>query len=62
MEIIDFFKSDRKEHWLGEIKKSDWRASVTLARFIEENTFHENLGRGTLFLLTEGDSLVSFAS
>lgn len=62
MEIIDYFKSDKPNHWLAEIKKSDWRASETLARFIEEKSFHENLGEGTLLLLTEGDKLVSFVT
>ncbi|MDE6131841.1 MAG: GNAT family N-acetyltransferase [Oscillospiraceae bacterium] len=60
MEIIDYFKSDNQNHWLAEIKKGDWRAIPTLMRFIEENSFHENLGDGTLLLLTEGDRLVSF--
>lgn len=60
MEIIDYFKSDKPEHWLSEIKKSDWRAAETLARFIEEKTFHDNLGKGTLLLITDGDRLVSF--
>lgn len=35
MEIIDFFKSDRAEYWLSEIKKGDWRAIPTLVRLIE---------------------------
>lgn len=62
MEIIDYFKSDRQEHWLAEIKKSDWRAAPTLARFIEEKSFHDNLGRGTLLLLVDGDRLASFVT
>ncbi|MCM1024528.1 MAG: GNAT family N-acetyltransferase [Prevotella sp.] len=62
MEIIDYFKSDKPDYWLAEIKKSDWRASETLARFIAENTFHENLGEGTLLLLTDGGRLVSFVT
>ncbi len=62
MEIIDYFKSDKPEHWLAEIKKGDWGAVPTLVRFIEENSFHENLGKGTLLLLTEVDRLVSFVT
>lgn len=61
MEIIDYFKSDKPAYWLAEIKKSDWRAAPTLARFIEENSFHDNLGDGTL-LLADGDRLVSFVT
>lgn len=60
MEIIDYFKSDKPGYWLFEIKKSDWQAAKTLARFIEEKTFHDNLGEGTLLLLTDSDKLVSF--
>lgn len=60
MEIIDYFKSDKPDYWLAEIKKGDWRAIPTLVRFIEENSFHDNLGKGTLLLLTEGDRLLSF--
>lgn len=60
MEIIDYFKSDTPAHWLAEIKKSDWRAAAYLAKLIEENSFHDNLGEGTLLLLADGDKLVSF--
>lgn len=60
MEIIDYFKSDAQGHWLAEIEKSDWRAAETLVRFIKENSFHENLGKGTILLLTDGGRLVSF--
>lgn len=62
MEIIDFFKSDKPDHWLYEIKKGDWGAIPTLVRFIEEASFHENLGEGTLLLLTEGERLLSFVT
>lgn len=60
MEIIDYFKSDKPEHWLAEIKKSDWQGAAFLAKLIEENSFHDTLGTGTLLLLAEGDRLVSF--
>ena len=60
MDIIDYFKSDKPDHWLAEIKKSDWRAAETLARFIEEKSFHKNLGEGALLLLADDDRLVSF--
>lgn len=62
MEIIDFFKSDNREHWLNQIIKCtpDWRAVSALTHFIEGRNFHYHLGRGTLFLLTDGDRLISF--
>lgn len=62
MEIINYFESDARGHWLAEIKKSDWRASSTLVGFLENGTFFENLGDGVLLLLTDGDKLVSFVT
>ena len=60
MEIIEFFKSGNKNHWLGEIRKSDWRAAAVLADFIENDLFHEKLGKGILLLLTDNEKLISF--
>lgn len=60
MEIINYFDCNNKQHWLAEIKKSDWRAAPTLAGFLESGTFFEMLGDGVLLLLTDGDKLVSF--
>lgn len=62
MKIINYFECDNREHWLAEIKKSDWRAAPTLAGFLESGTFFENLGDGILLLLTDGDKLVSFVT
>lgn len=62
MEIINYFECDNREHWLAEIKKSDWRAVPTLAGFLESGTFFENLGNGILLLLTDGAKLVSFVT
>ena len=60
MEIINYFESENKQHWLAEIKKSDWGAVPVLAGFLENGTFFEKLGDGVLLLLTDGDRLVSF--
>lgn len=62
MDVIDYFKSDKPDYWLAEIKKGDWRAIPTLVRFIEEDSFRDNLGKGTLLLLADGDRLVSFVT
>lgn len=62
MEIINYFECNNKQHWLDEIKKSDWRAALTLAEFLESGTFFEKLGDGILLLLTDGDKLVSFVT
>ncbi len=62
MEIINYFESDNKPHWLAEIKKSDWGAAPVLAEFLENGTFSEKLGDGVLLLLTDGDKLVSYVT
>ena len=60
MQIIDYFKSERQAHWLAEIGRCEWRAAQFLAQLLREERFHQTLGRGTLFLLADGDRLVSF--
>lgn len=62
MEIINYFESENKPHWLAEIKKSDWGAAPVLAGFLENGTFSEKLGDGVLLLLTDGDKLVSYVT
>ena len=63
MGIIDYFKSERKEHWLDKIKKSDWGAGGFLHDLIESGSFYDALGkRSTVLLLTEGDDLISFCT
>ena len=61
MEIISYFDSDNKEHWAGEIQKSDWAPAELLVTFLDKKTFVENRGEGgKILLLVDGDHLVSF--
>lgn len=60
MKIIDYFKDDRQAHWLAQIAQYEWRAARFLAQLLAEGRFHSTLGQGALYLLTEGDDLVSF--
>lgn len=60
MEIINYFESENKLHWLAEIKASEWAAGTVLAGFLESGTFFEKLGDGVLLMLTDGDKLVSY--
>ncbi len=63
MEIISFYKSDRQSHWLGEIGKSDWVAGAYLHELLSGGRFFDVTGESSeLFLLTDGDSLVSFCT
>lgn len=64
MEILNFFDSDDQQHWLAEIRKGDWGAAKFLAELLEKGSFMETLcepeNNGRLFLLTEGERLLSF--
>lgn len=60
MKVINFFESDSKEHWLEQIKKSDWSASAFLYKLLSENTFFDAVGEHSkVLLLTDGDELIS---
>ena len=41
MEIIDYFTSDKKDHWLGEILKSNWSAGKYLYELLSFCTYAE---------------------
>jgi len=60
MRIIDYFKDDRQEHWLGQIAQYEWRAARFLGQLLAEGSFYSTLGQGTLYLLVDGEKLVSF--
>lgn len=60
MQIIDYFKADNQPNWLAKIAAYEWRAAKFLADLLTKNEFHNAVGKGTVFLLTDGDNLVSF--
>ncbi|MBE7005127.1 MAG: GNAT family N-acetyltransferase [Ruminococcaceae bacterium] len=63
MQVINYFDSDRKEHWLDELRHCDWRAGAFLHRLLSEGTIFEATGQNTqVLLLTDGDELVSFCT
>lgn len=62
MQIIDYFQDQSQDHWLEQIAQYEWRAAKFLAQMLKEGTFHQAVGKGTLLLLADGDTLVSFAS
>ena len=51
MEVISYYDSDRQEHWLEEIKRSDWDAGAFLHELLSEGTFFEAVGEGSRVLL-----------
>lgn len=62
-EITDFDESDYQEYWIEQMERSDWSAAQFLAKLLRENTFCETCGKKSkLFLLTDGESLISFCT
>lgn len=63
MDIIEYFASENKEHWIKEIDKSGWAAAKFLVYLLRENKLKELTGEtARLLLLTQGDKLVSFCT
>ena len=63
MEIINFFESDRQTELVAQIATCQWRAAKFLVELLGKGTFHETLGGwGDVYLLMDGEKLVSFAT
>ena len=63
MEIIVYYSSENKEHWLSEIKKSQWSAGQFLHKLLSDDTFKDTVGESSdVLMLTEGDELISFCT
>lgn len=60
MQIIDYLACDNQSHWLAAIAENEWRAAKFLAELLRKGEFHRAVGEGTVFLLADGDKLVSF--
>lgn len=60
MQIIEYYDSDRQEHWLNQIKKSDWGAGQYLYELLSQNHFKEMTGNTSkVMMLADGEELVS---
>ena len=63
MEITEYYASDHQEHWLNEIKRSDWSAGQFLFELLRDNRLKMLCGESAkVLLLTDGSSLVSFCT
>ena len=63
MEIIEYFSSGNREHWLSEIGKSDWSAGHFLKKLLETEKFKETVGENSeVLLLSDEEELVSFCT
>ena len=61
MEIIEFFSCVEKNKFLNQIEEYEWSAAKFLATLLKENRLKDTLGGwAKLFLLIDGDRLVSF--
>lgn len=63
MKVINYFDSEKKEHWLDEIKRSDWGAGGFLHELLEQGSFFDTVGKKSkVLLLTDGEELISFCT
>lgn len=63
MEVISYFEQENKKALREKIASCEWSAAKFLVKLLEENTFDETLGGwGRLFLLMDGEMLVSFCT
>lgn len=63
MEIIEYFSTDNKEHWLSKIKESDWGAGQYLHELLKKQKLKQLVGEDTkVLMLVDGEKLVSFCT
>ncbi len=63
MKIINYFENNQKDHWLNEIRKSDWSAGQFLYELLRDNRLQELCGKASrVLLLTEDDKLAAFCT
>lgn len=63
MHIINYFDAANQAILLQQIESCDWTAAKFLADLLKKGTFNDTLGGwGALYLLMDGEKLVSFAT
>ena len=63
MEVISYYDSDRKKHWLEKIRECEWGGGVFLYELISQDRFFDTVGRNSkILLLTDKDELLSFCT
>lgn len=62
MEILELKTINEQKVWADRIRLCDWGAAKLLADLIEQDKFHELLGVGSLFIMADGEKLVSFCT
>lgn len=63
MQIISYFESKNQSELVEKLAKVDWSAARFLVELLRENRFFEMLGGwGDIYLLMDGENIVSFAT
>lgn len=62
MHIDNFYESSDPEGLIGKIEQGDWRAAKLLANLLREGKFQQATGGGTVYLLMDGENIVSFVT
>ena len=62
MNIINFYESKDQNSLIEKIEQGDWRAAKFLAKLLREGTFPQATGGGTVYLLMDGEAIVSFVT
>ena len=65
MEILEYFSlpAEEQTYWSDRIAEGNWRAAPFLAHHLQKETFQHRYGPGgKVFLLTEGERLISFCT
>ena len=62
MNVINFYESDNQRALIEKIEKGDWRAAKFLAKLLRERSFQQTTGGGTVYLMMDGENIVSFVT
>ena len=63
MEVVEYYSCAKRDKYLQQIETFEWSAAKFLATLLKENRLQETLGGwGKLFLLVNGDTLISFVT
>ena len=62
MEILELNTIGEQKLWADRIRLCDWGAAKLLADLIEQDKFNESLGVGSLFIMADGEKIVSFCT
>lgn len=62
MYVVDFYESDDQQALIERIEQGDWGAAKYLAKLLRECTFRTLVGGGTVYLLMDGENIVSFVT